>query len=336
MGHFTPERAWIIAEAGVNHDGSLERALALVDAAARCGADAVKFQTFKAASLVAMHAPRAPYQGPGDQLSLLRALELGPDAFRALRDRAQQRGIEFLSTPFDEESADLLESLGVLRFKVSSGDITDHGLLRRIAQFKKPVILSTGMARNEEIADALETLDSCGAPEVTLLHCISSYPACPEELQLCSIERLRCRFRRRVGFSDHSIGIEACLVARALGASVLEKHITLDRRAPGPDHAASTEPEEFTRLVQTVRLVETMLGGAERTFSATELANRSAAHKSVVAARRILAGEVLSPTVLAVRRPGTGIAPRDLPRVVGRAAARDIPAGEPIRWEMVR
>ena len=243
----SPGRALVIAEAGVNHNGSLDLALELVGAARRAGADIVKFQTFRAAKLASRSAARAPYQGEGGQLDLLSALELPDEAFVALRDRALEEGIEFLSTPFDPESAELLGRLGVKRFKVSSADLTDLPLLEKIGSFRRPVILSTGMGEDGEIAEALAVLDRAGAPEVTLLHCISSYPARPEELQLLRIPVLRKAFGRPVGFSDHSLGSDAALAARALGAVAIEKHLTLDRGLPGPDHAASAEPRVALR-----------------------------------------------------------------------------------------
>jgi N,N'-diacetyllegionaminate synthase len=327
--------AFLIAEAGVNHNGRLDLALDLVAAARRAGADAVKFQTFRAASLVAPGAARAPYQGQGGQLEMLRALELPDEAFGAIRDRCREEGIEFLSTPFDERSADLLHRLGVRRFKVSSGDLTDLPLLARIGSFRLPVILSTGMGEDREVADALDVLRTAGAPEVVLLHCITSYPAAPEDLQLLRIPALAGRFGCPVGYSDHSVGEDAALAARALGAIVIEKHLTLDRGLPGPDHAASAEPEDFARLVERVRRLESMLGGPSRRITAEEARNRSAARKSVTALSAIPAGREIRREDLAVRRPGTGIPPGRLGLVVGRRAARDIAEGEPIRWDLI-
>jgi len=328
-------RAFVIAEAGVNHNGRLEMAFELVSAARRAGADAVKFQTFETARLVSPVAPRAPYQGDGSQWEMLRSLELPRDGFSLLRDRALAQGIEFFSTPFDGESADLLFSLGVKRFKVSSGDLTDRQLLARIGSFRLPVLVSTGMADDREIVEALDALDAAGAPEVTLLHCITSYPAAIDELQLRRIGVLRERFARKVGYSDHSLGNDAALAARALGAVVIEKHLTLDRTLPGPDHAASAEPSELADLVERLRRLERMLGGVERTFSAAERANRAAATKSVTACRAVRAGTPLSAEDLTLRRPGTGIHPRHLDDLVGKRAARDIAEGEALCWEIV-
>jgi sialic acid synthase SpsE len=325
----------VVAEAGVNHNGQIDLALDLVVQARRAGADAVKFQAFRADLLASPISERAPYQGNGGQLEMLRSLELDPEAFTVIRDRCVFEGIEFLSTPFDAESAELVLRLGVRRFKVSSGDITDLPLLDLIGSFRLPVILSTGMAEEEEIAEALSVLERSGAPGVTLLHCISSYPAAPEELQLLSIPRLGKRFGRPVGYSDHSLGADAALAARALGAVIIEKHLTLDRTLPGPDHAASAEPAELADLVARLRKLESMLGSGRRELSGTERANRRAAQKSVTALCAIKAGQALRAQDLVLLRPGTGIPPRDFQAVIGRRAARDIPAGESLRWDMV-
>ena len=319
----------------MNHNGSLELALELVRQARCAGADGVKFQTFRADRLASVRSPRAPYQGSGDQLRMLQALELSGKAFGILRDRALEEGLEFLSTPFDEESAVLLRDLGVGRFKVSSGDLTNTPLLRTIGSFGLPVILSTGMARDGEIAEALEALRGAGAGDLMLLHCITAYPAPPEDLQLLRMADLRERFGLPVGFSDHSLGAEAAPAARALGACLIEKHLTLDRSMSGPDHAASADPAGFAEMVRRVRLVEEMLGGPERTYSAQEMENRRAAHRSVAAARDIAAGAVLAREDLGILRPGTGIPPRHLEELVGRRASKAIPAGEPIQWDMV-
>jgi sialic acid synthase SpsE len=266
---------------------------------------------------------------------MLRGLELPPEAFAEIRSRCVREGIEFLSTAFDVESADLVYSLGVRRFKVASGDVTDLPLLDRIGSFRLPVILSTGMAEEEEIAEALSVLERSGAPCVTLLHCISSYPAAPGDLQLLSIPRLRKRFGRPVGYSDHSLGTDAALAARTLGAVIIEKHLTLDRTLPGPDHAASAEPADLADLVARLRTLESMLGNGRRQLSGKERANRLASQKSVTALRAIRAGDPLKADDLALLRPGTGIPPRDLRALIGRRAARDIPPGESLRWDMV-
>ncbi|MBI4583369.1 MAG: N-acetylneuraminate synthase [Planctomycetes bacterium] len=339
--------ALVIAEVGVNHNGRLDLALASVEAAFRAGANAVKFQTFKAERLAAPTAPQAGYQrrrpdsrsapaaAKGGQLEMLKALELSEADFSRIRDHCERQGVEFLSTPFDPESAAFLRDLGVRRFKVGSGDLTNVPLLKRLGGFRLPVILSTGMAVDGEIAEAIEALEEAGAPEITLLHCISQYPAPPESLQLRRIPWLRDRFGRPVGYSDHSLGHEAALGARALGAMVIEKHLTLDRSLPGPDHAASADPAEFAELVKRLRLLETMLGGGERVFQSEEEEIRAVARKSIVALRPIRQGERLEERNIGILRPGTGIAPRHWEEVLGRRAARDINAGEPLEWRWI-
>ncbi len=333
-------RATVIAEIGVNHDGRLEQALQLVRAAREAGADAVKFQTFRAERIASPHAPRAAYQERGGdrgggQLDLLRRLELGAEDFAIIRDWCSDHGIEFLSTPFDAESVEVLDRLAVARFKVGSGDLDNVPLLEEIGRRRRPVILSTGMATDDEIELALATLDGAGAPEVTLLHCISRYPAPAQSLQLLRIPALRRLFGRPVGYSDHSIGVEAALAARALGATVIEKHFTLDRHAPGPDHAASADPEGFMDVVTRLRRLEVMLGTGERTFDEEELAIRGVARKSVVAVRTIRPGDRLDESNVAILRPGTGIAPRHWRDVLGKVATRQIPEGEPVEWSAI-
>lgn len=332
-------RCQVIAEIGVNHDGSLEQAMDLIDAARQAGADAVKFQTFHAEQLASSKAPRARYQEEADdsdsQLDMLKRLELGPDEFREVSKHCDHVGIEFLSTPFDLESAMFLCGLGVRRFKIGSGDLTNTLLLRKVASFRLPVILSTGMATTSEIEEALDILDHRGAPEVTLLHCISRYPTPVEDLQLLEIPRLRQSFERRVGFSDHSVGCEAAFVARALGATVIEKHLTLDRELSGPDHAASSDPDGLADLIRGLRQTERMLGSAQRVFHPEEQEIRDVARKSIVASRAINEGEVLSADNLGLLRPGTGIAPREWDGLLGRRAAKSIDAGEMLSWDQV-
>ena len=332
--------AFIIAEAGVSHDGSVEHAIALVDAASESGADAVKFQTFCAEKLASRCAPRAAYQDRAtgaageNQLAMLKALELPPEAFKTIAERCGGRGIEFLSTPFDLESVRLLEEIGVERFKIGSGDLTNHPLLHAVGRCGCPVILSTGTGADSEIGDALDALETAGS-DVTILHCISRYPAPAEDLQLLRIPALEARFGRPVGYSDHSIGIEAALGARALGASVIEKHFTLDTTLPGPDHTVSAAPDVFRQLVEGVRRLELMLGSSERTFHPEEIAVRDVVRKSVVATRPIRSGEMLSPQNVGVLRPGTGIPPRHWEEVLGRRVVCDIAEGEPLAWEQL-
>ncbi|GAB7021546.1 N-acetylneuraminate synthase [Salidesulfovibrio brasiliensis] len=335
-------RTYIIAEAGVNHDGRLERALELVDVAADAGADAVKFQTFRSGDLVCSHAGKAEYQkrttDPGQsQQEMLRALELDLAAHEALIHRCGERGIEFLSTPFDPASVDLLAGLGLKTFKVPSGEITNLPYLRQVAAHAERVVMSTGMAELDEIAAALDVLAAEGVPAdaVTLLHCNSAYPTPPEDLNLRAMPAMLERFGTeypglRAGLSDHSVGIEAPLAAVAMGATLVEKHFTLDRDADGPDHQASLAPQELKDMVRGIRLVETMLGTGIKRVTESERENRQVVRKSIVAAMPIRKGELFSEQNLAAKRPGAGLSPMRWDDVVGRRAKRDFARDEEI------
>lgn len=318
----------VIAEAGVNHNGSLQTALALVDAAATAGADVIKFQTFRADSLVTAQAPTAHYQrdatGVESQLALLASLEMSRDAHVALIQACARRGIRFLSTPFDAASVDLLDELGVDSFKVPSGEITNLPHLRHVGGLGKPVILSTGMATLTEIAEALDVLAVAGTPRsrVTVLHCTSEYPAPMSEVNLRAISTIRETFDVAVGYSDHTTGLEVAVAAVTLGASIIEKHLTLDRHLPGPDHQASLEPEEFAAMVSAIRNIEKALGDGVKQPTISEGRNRLLARKSLVAACAIQAGEVFSEKNIAAKRPGTGISPMCWDEVLGRTARR--------------
>ena len=329
---------FIIAEAGVNHNADLTLAHRLIDAAREAGADAVKFQTFEAEKLAAKSAPRAAYQelrsGAGDQVSMLRGLELRPEWHAELAAHCGDAGIEFMSTPFHSEAADLLRPL-VRRFKIGSGDLTDSSLLEHVAAMGKPLILSTGMSTEKEIAAAVDVLSRRGA-EVTLLHCTSLYPAPFEAVNLSAIATLRKRFALPVGYSDHTRGIAVSIAAAALGAVVIEKHFTLDRALPGPDHAASLEPKELVQLVESIRAVECAMGDGVKRIMAGEDAIRRVARKSVVAAADLEAGQVLTRSMLAVKRPGTGISPFDIVKVVGRRLGRAVKWDEVVTWDMLQ
>jgi N-acetylneuraminate synthase len=333
-----PERCVIIAEAGVNHDGALEKALLLVDAAADAGADWVKFQTFSADRLVTRTARKAQYQeattGTGEtQYEMLTRLELPASAHVACRDRARARGIGFLSTPFDEEAVTMLAGLGVTQWKVPSGELTNHGLLRFIARRREPMIVSTGMATLGDVEEALAVIRAAGCDDVTVLHCTSSYPAAIDDVNLRAMATLRHAFGVKVGYSDHTLGIEVAVAAAALGASVIEKHFTLDKRAVGPDHAASLEPGELKALVTAVRNVQRALGDGVKRPTATESEVARVARRSLVAARDLRAGHVLSAADVAVRRPGSGLPPSFFEHVVGRTLRDGIAEGEPLRFE---
>jgi N,N'-diacetyllegionaminate synthase len=335
MSASAPAHVFVIAEAGVNHNGSVEMALELVDAAAAQGADAVKFQSFRAAALAAPDAPRAAYQQEttgeaGGQLAMLRALELSPDGHRRIAAHCRQRGIEFLSSPFDAESVELLATLELKRLKVPSGELLDVPYLRRVAALGLPLIVSTGMATLSEVDAALGVLEAAGCPRarITVLHCSTEYPTPPADVNLRAMITLRDSLGVAVGYSDHTEGITVAVAAAALGATVVEKHLTLDRALPGPDHRASLEPGEFGDLVRAVRLVEAALGDGVKAPTAGELENIPAARKSIVAARAIAAGATLGADDLAVKRPGTGMTPLRWDDVLGLTASRDYRADE--------
>jgi len=331
---------FVIAEAGVNHNGSLEMARRLVDAALTAGADAVKFQTFRAEKVASPVAPKAAYQAETtgadeSQLEMVRKLELPPQAFRDLKSYCAQRGILFLSTPFDEESADLLDALGMAAFKVPSGEITNLPFLEYLARKGKPLIVSTGMSDLEEVGAAVGCLRRAGARELALLHCVSSYPAPPASINLRAMETLRQAFGVPVGFSDHTLGIAVPLAAVALGACVIEKHLTLDCNLPGPDHRASLDPGDFAAMVKGIRAVESALGDGQKRPAPEELNTAAVARRSLVAACAIPAGTVIRAEHIAILRPGTGLAPALRAQVIGRRAQRDIPAGTPLTLEML-
>ena len=324
-----PPHVFVIAEVGVNHNGSAEMALELVDAAVAAGADAVKFQTFRAHLLAAADAPQAAYQQAasgttGGQLEMLRALELSADTHRRLAAHCRERGIEFLSSPFDAESIELLATLGLERLKVPSGELLDVPYLRRVAALGLPLIVSTGMATLSEVGAALAVLEAAGCPRerVTVLHCSTEYPTPAADVNLRAMVTMREALGVAVGYSDHTDGITVAVAAAALGAEIIEKHLTLDRSLPGPDHRASLEPQVFGEMVVALRAVELALGDGVKRPTAAELGNVAAARKSIVAARDIAAGETLTTDNLTVKRPGTGMSPLRWDDVVGIVATR--------------
>lgn len=328
---------FVIAEAGVNHNGDLDTALRLIDVAADAGADAVKFQTFRAEAVASAQARKAAYQvettgAGGDQLAMLRALELDFPAFERLAAHCRARGVAFMSTAFDAESLALVASLDPVALKWPSGEIDNIPLLRAAAGLGLPVILSTGMAGLGEIERALAEFDRGGAPGVAVLHCTSNYPARAEDLNLRAIPALARIFGRPTGFSDHSEGAAAALAARALGMAVLEKHYTLDRTAPGPDHRASLEPAELARLIADLRAVEAALGDGVKSPRAAELDTRAVARRGLRAARDIDCGEVLDMDNLVALRPAEGVSPAFIDMIAGRRAGRAIARGEPLAW----
>jgi N,N'-diacetyllegionaminate synthase len=320
----------IIAEAGVNHNGDLNAAFDLIDAAAAAGADVAKFQTFTAKRIVTTSARKAEYQkqatDPSEsQLDMLTRLELTPHMHEALIARCAERGIRFLSTAFDIESLDLLAQLGLTTFKVPSGEITNLPYLRHLGRFGSRVLLSTGMATLGEIEAALVALEQSGTPRrlVTVLHCTTDYPTTMADVNLRAMTTLRDAFGVDVGYSDHTQGIEVPIAAVALGASVIEKHFTLDRNLPGPDQKASLEPAELRQMVVAIRNIEVAMGDGIKRPGAAESLNRAVARKSLVAACAIAAGDVFSERNVAVKRPGTGISPMRWDEVIGRRAQRD-------------
>jgi N,N'-diacetyllegionaminate synthase len=329
---------FIIAEAGVNHNGMIEQAQRLVDIAAQVGADAVKFQTFKAERLASENAPKAGYQltttdSGESQLDMLRRLELSSADHQKLLAYCQERKILFLSTPFDELSADLLDELDVAAFKIGSGEITNLPFLNHVARKSKPMIVSTGMASLEEVEAAVETICSVGNDQLVLLHCVSNYPADPADANLRAMDTLRRAFNVPVGFSDHTLGIEVPLAAVALGARVIEKHFTLDRCLPGPDQQASLEPHELQAMVAGIRKVEMALGDGKKIPAASEANTSEVARKSLVAAQDIPAGTVLTEAMIAIKRPGSGLPPTMRPSIIGRTAGKDIAAGSLLKLE---
>jgi N,N'-diacetyllegionaminate synthase len=334
------KRIYIIAEAGVNHNGDLALARALIDAAAQCGADAVKFQTFHAEDLVTRTGAKAEYQqratgAEESQFDMLKKLELAADEHRLLQAHCRDRGITFLSTPFSESAADFLRELEVERFKIPSGEVTNLPFLRHVAAMGRPVILSTGMADLDEVGQAVAALRGAGCRDLTLLHCVTNYPADPATSNLRAMATMAEAFGVPVGWSDHTPGIEVSLAAAALGARLIEKHLTLDKSLPGPDHSASLDPQEFSALVRGIRTVEAALGDGVKRPTATEIPNMAVVRKSLVARRDIAAGDMIGPGDLIALRPATGLSPALLERVTGRRAAGDIPAGTPILAEMI-
>ncbi len=323
-------KTFIIAEAGVNHNGNLDMAFQLIDAAVAAGADAVKFQTFKAEKLIAAHAPKAGYQkettgADESQLEMVRNLELDEASHIRLLTHCQEKDIQFLSTPFDLESIDLLNRLGLEIFKIPSGEITNLPYLRKLGALKKRLILSTGMADLGEIEDALDVLTESGTPlgNITVLHCNTEYPTPFEDVNLRAMLTIGRAFGVAVGYSDHTNGIEVPIAAVAMGASVIEKHFTLDRNLPGPDHKASLEPDELKAMVQAIRNIEKALGDGIKRPSPSEVKNKHIARKSLVATQPIKTGELFSADSITAKRPGVGISPMRWDEVLGQAAQKD-------------
>jgi len=335
------EPCFIIAEAGVNHNGDVNLAKKLIDVAKEAGADAVKFQTFKAEEVVTRSAEKAKYQkettpAEESQYEMIRKLELAGEDFRGLFAYAQEKGVLFLSSPFDKGSVDLLSELGVSAFKIPSGEITNFPLLRYIARKGKPIILSTGMATQEEVGEALEIIKQEGIDDIILLHCVSSYPAKIEDMNLKAMDTLRNAFKLPVGLSDHSIGVTIPIAAAALGACVIEKHFTLDKNLPGPDHRASVEPDELKQMITAIRDVERAMGNGIKKPTKVEEENKKVVRRSIVAGVDIPQGTIITEDMLAIKRPGTGLEPKYLGEVIGRTAKETIKQDELIIWSLLK
>lgn len=330
---------FIIAEIGVNHNGSVELAKKLIDKAYEAGADAVKFQTFKTENLVTKDAAKADYQinnsGEDSQYNMLRNLELSDNEFREIAKYAKKRGIIFLSSPFDIESVDLLDDIGVPFVKIASGEITNYPLLKHIAKKHKPVILSTGMSTIGEIEEALNLLEKYNV-SIILMHCLTSYPAKVEDANLNVIKTLRITFKKPVGFSDHTLGIEASIAAVALGSCIIEKHFTIDKNLPGPDHIASLEPQEFAEMTRYIRNIEIGLGNGIKKPTNEEIEIKKVVRKSIVAKNDISRGTILNRDMLEIKRPGTGIEPKYIDKLIGKELIEDIKKDSLIKWKQLK
>ncbi|UCB56985.1 MAG: N-acetylneuraminate synthase [Candidatus Omnitrophota bacterium] len=328
-------KTFVIAEAGVNHNGSIKIAKKMIDAAVLAGADAVKFQTFEAEKLVTKSAPMAEYQKKAtgeseSQFEMIKRLELDKKAHQELMKHCKKRGILFLSSPFDLESIEFLNRLGLEVFKVASGEITNVPFLRKIGTLRKKIIISTGMADLKEIENALCVLIKAGTPKenITLLHCNTEYPTPFEDVNLSAMLTIRDAFKVRVGYSDHTPGIEIPIAAAVLGASVIEKHFTLDKNMQGPDHRASLEPDDLGAMVKAIRHIEKALGSRIKKPSPSEIKNRRLVRKSIVASRFIKKGELLTQENITTKRPATGISPMSWDKVIAQKAKRNFKKDE--------
>src|SRR3990167_207754 len=329
---------FVIAEAGVNHNGCLDLAYKLVDVAVEAGADAVKFQTFKAEQVISRYAEKAEYQkettdASESQLEMVKKLELNREAHEKLMAYCRDKGIEFLSTPFDLESIDLLIELGIKPLKIPSGEITTLPYLRKIGALGKKVIMSTGMATLEEVRMALEVLVNGRAQKenITILHCNTEYPTPFEDVNLRAMLTMKDKLGVKVGYSDHTLGIEVSVAAVALGAEVIEKHFTLDKTSEGPDHKASLEPDELKAMIRSIRNIERAMGSGVKRPSLSELKNIMIARKSIIAAKDIKKGEIFTGKNITVKRPGNGISPMKWDEVIGQVAKRNFKEDELIK-----
>lgn len=329
---------YVIAEAGVNHDGNFAKAKKLIDIASDAKADAVKFQLFNADELASQDAPLAEYQqrsGEENQYQMLKRLTLSHENYRELKEYAESKGLDFLTTPFDVTSAKFLAELGVKAMKIPSGEVTNLPFLKNVAALKMFTIISTGMSTLEEVRDAVAPFQTLNVP-FALLHCVSSYPAPMNEINLRAMETLRDEFSVNIGYSDHTEGIDASVMAAALGAQIIEKHFTVNRNDVGPDHAASLEPKELSEMIRIIRdpvalrkapMMEEALGTGEKICQPCEMNTRAVARRSLVLAKNVKKGEQLTGKMIVIRRPGTGLPSKMLESVLGKAAVRDLAAG---------
>ncbi|NMB99409.1 MAG: N-acetylneuraminate synthase [Thermoanaerobaculaceae bacterium] len=331
---------FIIAEAGVNHNGKLGLAFKLVDAAKDSGADAVKFQTFKAENLVLKGAPQANYQKKNakfkDQYEMIKSLELKFQDFVKIKERCDKRNIIFLSTPFDEESATFLNQINVPAFKIGSGDFNNLPLLKEIVKFGKPLILSSGMSDLKEVKKVIGKLKQIGLKKMALLHCVSSYPAPYSDVNLNVVKKFKSLFDFPIGFSDHTLGVHIPIAAVSLGANIIEKHFTLDRKMEGPDHKASLQPEELKEMVKMLRDVESALGEAKKKIVSSEENTLQVARKSLVAKVNIKKGERIKRDMVVSKRPFGGIDPMMIDKLIGKIAKIDIKKDHILKWEYFR
>ena len=334
------EPVFIVAEAGSNHDGKLSQAKKLVDVAANAGADAVKFQTFSADKIVAKTGPKAGYmEKVGEKESvyeIFKRIELPREWHRELVKYANKKGLIFLSSPFDEEAVDLLDELGVPAFKVASGELTNFPLIEYMARKRKPLIVSTGAATMDEVGEAVSAIRGTGNKKIVLLHCVANYPAAPEDANLLAMSALKQKFKLPVGYSDHTLGTATPLAAAALGAVMIEKHFTLSRKLPGPDHFYAVEPNELKAMVEGIRAVEKIRGAPTKKPAKAEQEIRKLARRSIFAKVDIPAGAVIKKEMLVTLRPVIGLEPKHIGSVVGKRAKRAIKRYEAITWEKIK
>lgn len=333
-------KTFVIAEAGVNHNGNIDIAKKLIDAAVEAGVDAIKFQTFKAEKLVTKSAEKANYQrnntGEGTQLEMLKKLQLSPESHEIINNYCKEKQIMFISTPFDFESVDLLETLGVPLYKIGSGDLTNGPFLKYVAKLNKPIIISTGMANLGEVEMAIDVIREAGNEKISLLHCTSNYPTDYEDVNLNAMITLKKAFKLPVGYSDHTIGIEVPVAAVGMGAEIIEKHFTLDKNMEGPDHRASLDPFELKQMVRSIRNIEKALGDGIKRCNKNEESTKRVARKSIVASKNINEGEIFTGENITFKRPGNGISPIHVELVLGRVAGSDIKEDEQITFSNIK